>query len=76
MDQKTFESLSKGDKVVYTTPLVPGLTKACGFPPVGTVLTRHSEWMDDENTRQFTFQKEDGSIDFHFFAASEIEEQQ
>lgn len=71
MDQKTFESLSKGDKVVYTTPN----PRWAGNhqPNVGSILTRRPEWMDDQGSRAFDFTDKDGKVDFHYFAASEIE---
>lgn len=69
MLQSEFNSLKKGDKVIYTFGGNFG-----SFPPKGTVLTRDpSSWLDDDVYLNFTYIGNDGLPDHHFFNADEVE---
>lgn len=62
MLQSEFEALKEGDKVAFN-----GDVDYFGIEQ-GTILTRKSEWLDDDCTRAFTYK---GNWDF--FGANEIE---
>ena len=62
MQQSEFEALKDGDKVLFNGDV------AYFDIPKGTILTRKSEWLDDDCTRAFTYKGE-----WDFFGANEIE---
>lgn len=69
MNAQEFKKLKEGDKVVLTTThLWAGDTL-----PVGSVLTRSKDWLDDELSVKFNYTKLDGFEDYHFFVCDEVE---
>lgn len=67
MLQSEFEALKSGDKVIYNDSL--------GYQTCeeGLVLTRKEGWLDDECTARFTFTTSNGTNDYHFFSAEELD---
>lgn len=67
MLQSELEALKNGDKIVYNDSL--------GFRTCekGLVLTRDKCWLDDDSSVRFTFTTSNGSDDFHFFCAEELD---
>lgn len=67
MNIQDFLSLKDGEQVRYKGDTL------YGFPDTDTILTRSNSWLDDDNTVKFTFVHNNGSKDWHFFAADDIE---
>lgn len=75
MNHSEFAELKDGSKVVFLgskfSESVSG-DAAEDLPPVGTILTRDSSWLDDGVCVQFNYEV-DGLKDNHFFYAEEID---
>ena len=69
MNAQEFKELKDGDKVALTAARrLYGDTL-----PVGSVLTRSKDWLDDDLSVKFTYTKPDGVEDYHFFVCDEVE---
>lgn len=67
MKAQEFNELKDGDKVVLT------VARWQDSLPVGSVLTRSKDWLDDDLSVKFTYTKPDGVEDYHFFVCDEVE---
>lgn len=70
MLKSEFVELKDGSKVVFIGHVQ--YAAAEDFPPVGTILTRHTSWLDDGNCVQFNYDG-NGLKDYHFFYAEEVD---
>ena len=68
MKSQEFKELKDGDKVVLTVT-----RRLYGDLPVGSVLTRSKDWLDDDFSVKFTYTKPNGVEDYHFFVCDEVE---
>lgn len=69
MNKQDFQSLDKGDKVVFTNAM--GMTEVIhDYPAANTILTRQKDWMDDGDANMFTWN--DGA-NWHYFYAEDVE---
>jgi hypothetical protein len=59
--------LKDGDQVVYISN-----DHSIGLPPIGTILTRSKNWMDDDLCVKFTFVIGDKK-DFHYFNHEDVD---
>ena len=69
MNSVDFKDLKNGDKVIFSNDSFNILGD---LPPVGTVLTRKKNWLDDDHTIFFEYEV-DGVSDGHFFGSFEVE---
>lgn len=74
MNHSEFAELKDGSKVVFLgSKFAESVTDDSeNLPPIGTVLTRDSSWLDDSECVQFNYEV-DGLKDSHFFYAEEID---
>ena len=69
MTPEIFTSLENGDRVRFIG--VGSDRSASDLPPIGSILIRKKDWMDDEHCARFEYEHGD---DFHYFYPDEVEQ--
>jgi hypothetical protein len=70
MKFEDFKDMKSGVVVRYTRH--NGRDVVDDLPPIGTVMTRKVDWLDDGRCNRFEYEV-DGVKDYHFFYHDEVE---